>query len=186
MAPSRPFLHLSTVLFSPPHLFRLVAGIHTCLRLSRQAGHNVRGDSLLGRLTPRLNTSILLARPPTWPWSRRPTRAQTSTRPLRPSRRHSRRRSPRVRILLRRLHSRLLPTLRPPLHHPVHPHARDQPRKPRLYVLCQPAVPCGRTILEFNHILGLQCAAFLASYAVIAGSDAGVDCDVVGVHDFER
>ena len=154
LASTRSLLHLLIVLFPPLDLLRLVTSIHSGVRLSRQAGLDVCGHPLPGRLNTCINTSVLLRRSSARTWGGWPPWPQTTARAFRSSRRHEGRGSSGIRILLRRLDSRLLPTLCTPLHHPVHPNARHQPPEPRFHILRQSAVPGRGTVLESDHVLG--------------------------------
>ncbi len=155
VASTGPIVHVPPVLLPPPYLVRLVARIHAILWLGRQAGLDVRHRPLSGRVFIAFGNIILSRRTPTRSWYCRSAWAQTTTRPVRPARRHKRRRGPRIRILLRCLHTSILSALCPPLHYPVHPNAGHKSPEPRIHVLCEPAIPCGRTILESDHLFGL-------------------------------
>ena len=182
LASTRPFLHLPTIVFSPPHFLCLVTRLRTGVLLHCQIGAHVHLRAFLSRLIGRFSNSILCGGQTSWSRSCRSAWAQTTAGPVWATWRHKRSGSIGIRLLFRRLNSRILPALRIAVHCPVRADASDQPPKPRVNVLRQSTLPCGWHLLEPDHLLGIQRATLPSSYSVTFVTDDSMVCDLAGVY----
>lgn len=88
--------------------------------------------------------------------------------------------------MLRRIYTSVLSTIRSAVYRTVRAYASDQPPQSSVNVLRESTLSCGRHILEFDYIFGIQCVALLASYTTTALADGCMGYVMVGLYNTEH